>query len=99
MAQRLSGFARKPDELYETPGWVAEVLVPHLPRRPKCVLEPAPGSGRMVQALAGAFGVSTRVIAGGASFLDTGALEPAVEAIVTNPHAHGGCSDANSARC
>src|SRR5262249_18498279 len=37
MAQRPSGYARKPDELYETPSWVAEVFVPHLPRRPKCL--------------------------------------------------------------
>jgi hypothetical protein len=39
----------------------------------------------MVQALAGAFGASTRVIEGSASFLDGARLEPAVEAIITNP--------------
>jgi hypothetical protein len=51
MSQRDSGYARKDRDLYETPEWVTEALIPHLPRRPWSVYEPACGSGKMVRAL------------------------------------------------
>jgi len=48
MSQRDSGYARKERDLYETPEWVTEALIPHLPRRPDgLVWEPACGSGKM----------------------------------------------------
>lgn len=51
MSQRDSGYERKERDLYETPAWVTLALVPHLPRPPQCVWEPAAGGGKMVAAL------------------------------------------------
>jgi hypothetical protein len=31
MSQRESGYERKERDLYETPEWVTEALLPHLP--------------------------------------------------------------------
>jgi hypothetical protein len=31
MSQRDSGYERKERDLYETPAWVTEALLPHLP--------------------------------------------------------------------
>jgi hypothetical protein len=52
MAQRNSGYRRKPDDLYETPSWVTNAIVQHL-RLPKTepIWEPSAGSGAIVQAL------------------------------------------------
>jgi hypothetical protein len=50
MSQRDSGYARKERDLYETPEWVTEALLPHLPRRPEMIWEPAMGSGKMTRA-------------------------------------------------
>lgn len=54
MSQRNSGYARKERDLYETPEWVTEMLVPHIPERVECIWEPAAGSGKMARALGGA---------------------------------------------
>jgi methylase of polypeptide subunit release factors len=51
MSQRDSGYARKERDLYETPEWVTEALVPHIPRRIGTIWEPACGSGRMCRVL------------------------------------------------
>jgi methylase of polypeptide subunit release factors len=51
MSQRDSGYARKERDLYETPEWVTEAVVPHLTRLPGCIWEPAMGSGKMVRVL------------------------------------------------
>lgn len=51
MSQRDSGYERKPLDCYETPEWVTLALVPHLPRPPRAVWEPARGSGKMMAAL------------------------------------------------
>lgn len=51
MATRNSGYARQPNNLYETPAWVTDALVPFLPSWVKTVWEPACGSGKMVDAL------------------------------------------------
>lgn len=51
MSQRDSGYARKERDLYETPEWVTEALLPHLPRLPKTIWEPACGSGQMLPIL------------------------------------------------
>lgn len=52
MSQRVSGYARKPDEAYDTPAWVAGVIAPHLRKAGvNYIWEPAPGKGQMVNAL------------------------------------------------
>jgi hypothetical protein len=50
MSQRDSGYERKERGLYETPGWVTEALLPHLPLLDQ-ILEPACGSGQMARVL------------------------------------------------
>ena len=50
MSQRDSGYERKERDLYETPEWVTEALLPHLPRF-DCIWEPACGSGKMARVL------------------------------------------------
>lgn len=52
MSQRQSGYERKERDLYETPEWVTEALLPHLPGRPLEIWEPACGSGKMSKVLA-----------------------------------------------
>lgn len=51
MSQRDSGYERKERDLYETPEWVTEALLPHLPDRPLEIWEPACGSGKMSRVL------------------------------------------------
>ena len=51
MSQRDSGYQRQERDLYETPAWVTEVLLPHLPDGIKEIWEPACGSGKMVRSL------------------------------------------------
>ena len=88
MSQRDSGYERKERDLYETPAWVTEALIPHLPRRPLAIWEPACGGGKMVDALVDALPdtiVTGTDIAAGRDFL---VGEPAVvraDAIITNP--------------
>ena len=50
MSQRDSGYERKERDLYETPEWVTEALLPHLPLIHH-ILEPACGSGQMARVL------------------------------------------------
>lgn len=52
MSQRDSGYERKERDLYETPEWVTEALLPHLPDRDLEIWEPACASGKMVRVLA-----------------------------------------------
>lgn len=54
MAQRVSGFERRDRELYETPEWVTEVLLPHL-RPLKLALEPCVATGKMARVLEGVY--------------------------------------------
>ena len=52
MSQRESGYARKERDLYETPEWVTEAILPHLDKwRCDAVWEPAAGSGMMARIL------------------------------------------------
>jgi len=51
MSQRESGYARQERDLYETPAWVTEALLPHMPAAME-VWEPACGSGKMSRVLA-----------------------------------------------
>jgi hypothetical protein len=84
MSQRNSGYERKERDFYETPEWVTEALMPHLPARLR-IWEPAAGSGRMVRALrTGGHVVEASDIAQGCDFLlATEAMR--CDAVVTNP--------------
>jgi hypothetical protein len=82
MSQRDSGYERKERDLYETPEWVTNALVPHLPWMPDEVWEPACGSGKMAAALALLFEVRATDIDAGVDFLDQ---KMKAEAIITNP--------------
>jgi len=52
VSQRDSGYERKERDLYETPEWVTEALLPHLPDEPMEIWEPACASGKMARVLA-----------------------------------------------
>lgn len=88
MSQRDSGYERKERDLYETPAWVTEALLPHLPTRDLEIWEPACASGKMVRVL----GRQHRVVATDIS--DTPSIDFLTvqdapygphDAIVTNP--------------
>lgn len=83
MSQRESGFARKERDLYITPSWVTEALLPQLPAC-KTIWEPAAACGKMVRVLVDAgYDVEASDIDMGIDFL---AAPPRnVCAIVTNP--------------
>jgi hypothetical protein len=84
MSQRASGYERKERDLYETPAWVTEALVPHLPRGINSIWEPACGGGKMLWALvAQGYEVDGTDIADGDNFLDC--CSAPHDAIVTNP--------------
>src|SRR6516165_7961981 len=52
MSQRPSGYERKERDRYQTPAWVTNVLVPHIPNLAgRRVWEPACGTGQMVREL------------------------------------------------
>ena len=51
MSQRPSGYARKPDEAYETPAWVLVALLAQLQVPIRRAWDPCAGSGRLVVAL------------------------------------------------
>jgi hypothetical protein len=85
MSQRDSGYERKERDSYETPCWVTEALVGHLPTSDCVVWEPACGSGKMVSALLKAgFDVTASDIETGHDFLTQPAPKPFC-GIVTNP--------------
>lgn len=52
MGRRDSGREREANDLYETPHWVTEALLPHLPPISGYVWEPAAGKGKIIEALA-----------------------------------------------
>ena len=51
MSQRASGFARKERDLYETPEWVTEAVLPYLLSIKGTIWEPAAGGGQIVRVL------------------------------------------------
>lgn len=88
MSQRDSGYERRERDLYETPGWVTDVVVNHIPMSllDSTIWEPAAGSGKMAGALRlRGFKVDATDIAGDvpADFLTIGRATAA--AIITNP--------------
>lgn len=84
MSQRESGYERVERDLYETPAWVTESLLPHLGRGFIRVWEPACGSGKMVRALEqDGLSVIATDISTGTDFLTAEPRE--ADAIITNP--------------
>lgn len=86
MSQRRSGYTRHDFDLYQTPSWVTEALLPFLPPR-MAIWEPAAGEGKMADVLkAGGHIVHRSDISDGDDFLmyPTTGLH-GVNAIVTNP--------------
>lgn len=84
MSQRWSEYARVDFDRYETPEWVTMALVPHLYPKSK-ILEPACGTGKMVDALSKAgFSVVGQDLQDGADFLKRDYAD-VFDAIVTNP--------------
>lgn len=85
MSQRDSGYERKERDLYETPAWATEALLPHLPQLVgRNILEPACGSGKMVRALEGrGLHVTGFDIEDGRDFLQC--IATFASAVVTNP--------------
>lgn len=82
MSQRNSGYARKPDEEYNTPAWVAGVVAPYLRRQGvQYIWEPAPGKGQLADALGDQ---GFRVFTTDGDFF-TLTERPSVDALVTNP--------------
>lgn len=85
MSQRPSGWERKAWDLYVTPAWVTEALIPHLPWTGGPCWEPAAGTGAMVEVLGKHF---DNVLATDAqqseSFFGFGCAGEA-RAIITNP--------------
>lgn len=84
MSQRNSEYERIPLDLYETPEWVTEALLPLIPPHIKTVWEPACGSGKMATVLANhRFAVLATDISKGRDFI----AEPRslTDAIITNP--------------
>lgn len=87
MSQRDSGYERKERDLYETPEWATLALLPHLPRQPAAIWEPAAASGKMVRPLetSGAYVLGSDISEGYdflASVLPAGSHW---DAIITNP--------------
>jgi len=84
MSQRDSGYARLPDDLYETPAWVTAALTSHM-KGVQYIWEPACGKGSMAKALAGWPGVRVRATdkAKGIDFLSVAHCHH--DAVITNP--------------
>jgi hypothetical protein len=85
MSQRDSGYERKERDCYETPEWVTRALLPHFPREPDRIWEPACASGKMVAVLSDiAFTMGTD-ITDGVDFLTCDEPRLVYDAVITNP--------------
>jgi hypothetical protein len=85
MSQRDSGYERKERDLYETPEWVTEALLPHISRNLN-VWEPACASGKMSRVLAWAGNpVVATDIDTGWDFLTHEPPPQFFKSIITNP--------------
>lgn len=87
MSQRESGYERKERDLYETPEWVTEALLPHIENRiDGPIWEPAAASGKMVRPLeALGWPVLGTDIATGDDFLAKTKADWDFDFIITNP--------------
>jgi hypothetical protein len=80
-----SNYARKPRDLYETPPWVVEAVLPHLPFGGK-IWEPACGNGNIVRVLADAgYDVHASDALDGENFFAAKAVPAGTRGIITNP--------------
>lgn len=85
MSQRASGYDRKANDLYETPAWVTQALVPHL-QKINLIWEPAAGTNAMADVLTEAnYKVITSDLSHGTDFLKVERLSNGASAIITNP--------------
>ena len=84
MSQRDSGYERKEHDFYETPSWVTEALLPHIPSG-ITIWEPAAGSRKMAYVLGRDNEVDCTDITDDppVDFLTCGACHH--QAIITNP--------------
>jgi hypothetical protein len=86
MNQRNSGYPRKERDLYETPEWVTDVLISHIPRQPCQIWDPACASGNMVRRLSLCYPVrASDVHETGDDFLKLGKAPDRTDMIITNP--------------
>ena len=83
MSQRESGYERKERDLYETPGWVTEALLPHLPSG-LVIWEPAAASGKMARILLAKLATDIDAHGGNLDFLVQN-MPYGINAIITNP--------------
>ena len=87
MAQRISGYDRKPRDLYETSEWVSQALLPHVPTG-NVIWEPACASGKMATVIKADYATDLVTTFGtsGVDFLATRLdVVPYTTAIITNP--------------
>jgi hypothetical protein len=85
MSQRWSEYARIVGDRYLTPEWVTLALIPHLPRTPTRILEPAAGAGDMAGVLRTVAEVVACDIADGGEDFLAAATALDCDAVITNP--------------
>lgn len=88
MVQRISEYDRRPRDLYETPEWVTQAILPHIPSG-ACIWEPACASGKMAKVLKARY-ASDLVTDYGSPDVDflSCELPVGIDAIITNPPFH-----------
>src|SRR5262245_36538058 len=85
MSRRDSNYARKEADLYETPDWVVDAVIPFIPKGSRKIWEPACGSGNIVRVLADAgYDVYATDACDGENFFDLDDSQGA-DGILTNP--------------
>jgi hypothetical protein len=85
VSQRWSEYARIEGDRYNTPEWVTLALIPHLPRKPIRIWEPAAGEGAMLAPLRTCAPVLAADVRSGDDFLNAYPAPDDVDLIVTNP--------------
>jgi hypothetical protein len=84
MSQRISGYQRQPEEIYETPASVTQVVIPYLRKHALHVREPADGPRSLLAQTLGEAGF--HVLASRHDFLSTDRLpDSQIDAICSNP--------------
>lgn len=83
MSQRDSGYQRKERDLYETPEWATEAVLPHLPIG-LAIWEPAAATGKMARVLQAKLATDIDAPGGNLNFL-TQKMPDGLNAIITNP--------------
>jgi hypothetical protein len=85
VSQRWSEYARIEADAYCTPEWVTLALLPHLPRKPVRIWEPAAGDGAMLAPLRTCAPVLGADVRSGNDFLKVSPAPDDVDLIATNP--------------